>query len=75
MITFLSKGLMRDRTRSFFPLLVIAITVALVVFGSGFIRGLFNSMLLDNAIILTGHEKIVTRAYKEENQLMPNDLS
>ena len=74
MIKFLSKGLMRDRTRSFFPLLVIAITVALVVFGSGFIRGLFNSMLLDNAIILTGHEKIVTRAYNEENQLMPNDL-
>jgi len=26
-------------------------------------------------VILTGHEKIVTRAYNEESQLMPNDLA
>ena len=32
-------------------------------------------MLLDTAVILTGHEKIVTLAYNEENQLMPNDLA
>ena len=75
MIRFLSKGLMRDRTRSFFPLLVISLTVALVVFGSGFMRGVMNSMLLDTAVMLTGHEKIVTRAYNEESQLMPNDLA
>ena len=75
MIRFLSKGLMRDRTRSFFPLLVISLTVALVVFGSGFMRGVMNSMLLDTAVMLTGHEKIVTRAYNEESELMPNDLA
>ena len=75
MIRFLSKGLIRDRTRSFFPLLVISLTVALVVFGSGFMRGVMNSMLLDTAVMLTGHEKIVTRAYNEESELMPNDLA
>ena len=75
MIRFLSKGLMRDRTRSFFPLLAISLTVALVVFGSGFMRGVMNSMLLDTAVMLTGHEKIVTRAYNEESELMPNDLA
>ena len=75
MIKFLSKGLIRDRTRSFFPLLVIALTVALVVFGSGFMRGMMNSLLLDSAVILTGHQKVVTQAYNEENQLMPNDLA
>ena len=75
MIKFLSKGLIRDRTRSFFPLLVIALTVALVVFGSGFMRGMMNSLLLDTAVILTGHQKVVTQAYNEENQLMPNDLA
>ena len=75
MIRFLSKGLMRDRTRSFFPLLVISLTVALVVFGSGFMRGVMNSMLLDTAVMLTGHEKIVTRAYNEESELKPNDLA
>ena len=75
MIKFLSKGLIRDRTRSFFPLLVIALTVALVVFGSGFMRGMMNSLLLDTAVILTGHQKVITQAYNEESQLMPNDLA
>ena len=75
MITFLTKGLIRDRTRSFFPVIVISLTVAIVVFGSGFMRGVMNSMLLDTAVILSGHEKVVTRAYSEESQLMPNDLA
>ena len=34
-----------------------------------------NNLLLDSAVILTGHEKIITRAYNEESQLMPNDLA
>ena len=75
MIKFLAKGLMRDRTRSFFPVLVITISVAIVVFASGFMAGTMNSLLLDTAVILSGHEKIVTRAYHEESMLMPNDLA
>ena len=75
MIKFLTKGLLRDRSRSLFPVLVITLTVALVVFAIGFIRGTMNSLFLDTAVILTGHEKIVTRAYNEESQLMPNDLA
>ena len=38
-------------------------------------QGSMNSLLLDTAVILTGHEKVVTRAYSEESQLMPNDLA
>jgi len=75
MITFLTKGLLRDRSRSLFPILVITLTVTLVVFAIGFMKGTMNSLLLDTAVILTGHEKIVTRAYNEESQLMPNDLA
>ena len=75
MIKFLTKGLLRDRSRSLFPVLVITLTVALVVFMIGFMKGTMNSFLLDTAVILTGHEKIVTRAYNEESQLMPNDLA
>ena len=75
MINFLTKGLLRDRTRSFFPVLVITISVAIVVFASGFMTGTMNSLLLDTAVILSGHEKIVTRAYNEESMLMPNDLA
>ena len=75
MIRFLTKGLLRDRSRSLFPVLVITLTVTLVIFSSGFLKGTMNSLLLDTAVILTGHEKVVTRAYHEESQLMPNDLA
>ena len=75
MIKFLTKGLLRDRTRSFFPVLVITISVAIVVFASGFMTGMMNNLLLDTAVILSGHEKIVTRAYHEESMLLPNDLA
>ncbi len=75
MIRFLTKGLLRDRSRSLFPVLVITLTVTLVIFAIGFMKGTLNSLLLDTAVILTGHEKIVTRAYSEESQLMPNDLA
>ncbi|SVC59880.1 uncharacterized protein METZ01_LOCUS312734, partial [marine metagenome] len=75
MIKFLTKGLLRDRSRSLFPVLVITLTVTLVIFTLGFMKGSMNSLLLDTAVILTGHEKIVTRAYNEESQLMPNDLA
>ena len=75
MIKFLTKGLIRDRSRSLFPVLVITLTVTMVVFSIGFMKGTINSLILDTAVILTGHEKIVTRAYSEESQLMPNDLA
>ena len=75
MIKFLTKGLLRDRSRSLFPVLVITLTVAMVVFAIGFMRGTMNSFFLDTAVVFSGHEKIVTRAYNEENQLLPNDLA
>ena len=75
MIKFLTKGLLRDRSRSLLPVLVIALTVAMVVFAIGFMRGTMNSLFLDTAVVFSGHEKIVTRAYNEENQLLPNDLA
>ena len=75
MIKFLTKGLLRDRSRSLFPVLVITLTVTLVIFTIGFMQGMLNNLLLDTAVILTGHEKVVTRAYSEESQLMPNDLA
>ncbi len=75
MIRFLTKGLIRDRSRSLFPILVITITVTLVIFSIGFLQGTMNSLLLDTAVILTGHEKVVTRAYNEESKLLPNDLA
>ena len=75
MIKFLTKGILRDRSRSLFPVIVVTLTVAMIVLFQGFLTGIMNSMFLDSAVVSTGHVKIMTKAYHEENQLLPNDLA
>ena len=75
MIKFLAKGLIRDKTRSLFPTIIITITVAIVIFALGFMRGMLNNVFLDTAVIISGYEKVVTRAYKKEMQMLPLDLA
>ena len=75
MIRFLAKGLVRDRSRSLFPLLAIIITVTLVIFGIGFMEGAMNNFLQSTAVISSGHVKVVTKAYKKESNQLPNDLA
>ena len=75
MMYFLIKGLLRDRSRSLFPVIIITITVTIVIFAIGFMKGSMNSVFQSTAVIISGHEKVVTRAYKEESQMLPNDLA
>lgn len=75
MIKFLAKGLIRDRSRSLFPLLTIIITVTLVIFGIGFMEGAMNNFLQSTAVISSGHVKVVTKAYEKESSQLPNDLA
>ena len=75
MIKFLAKGLIRDKTRSLFPTIIITTTVAIVIFALGFMRGMLNSVFLDTAVIIAGYQKVVTKAYKEEIQMLPLDLA
>lgn len=75
MMYFLTKGLLRDRSRSLFPVIIITVTVAIVIFAIGFMKGSMNSVFQSTAVIISGHEKVVTRAYKEESQMLPNDLA
>ena len=75
MMYFLIKGLLRDRSRSLFPVIIITITVTIVIFAIGFMKGSMNSVFQSTAVIISGHEKVVTRAYKEESQMLPNYLA
>jgi putative ABC transport system permease protein len=75
MIDFLFKGLIRDRSRSFFPLLIITAIVAIIIFFSGFLNGIYNSLFFNTALVNSGHVKVVTHAYNLEHQLLPNDLA
>ncbi len=75
MIGFLLKGLLRDRSRSLFPLLTVASGVALTVMLHGWLYGVLNSMLDVNAKFQTGHLKVMTLAYAEQEEQFPNDLA
>jgi putative ABC transport system permease protein len=74
MTKFLAKGLLRDRTRSLFPILIISAGVMLTVLFYSWINGYELLMIEDNARFETGHVKIVTRAYHEMMQQKPYDL-
>ena len=75
MIDFLFKGLIRDKSRSFFPVIIITLIVSIIIFFSWFLNGVYNSLFLNTAILNSGHVKVVTHAYNLENQLLPNDLA
>ncbi|HCJ66496.1 MAG TPA: hypothetical protein DHV62_04015 [Elusimicrobia bacterium] len=75
MIKFLLKGLLRDRSRSLFPILMVSAGVFLTVFLYSYMRGILGDMVDVSARFDTGQVKIMTRAYKELADQLPNDLA
>ncbi|RLD43174.1 MAG: hypothetical protein DRI86_10470 [Bacteroidetes bacterium] len=75
MIKFLLKGILRDKSRSLLPIIVISLGVFLTIFMSGWMKGIFTDMVDMNAKFTTGHVKIMTRAYAENEKQIPNDLA
>lgn len=75
MFKFLFKGIWRDKSRSLFSVIVVAISVALVLLYRGLIAGVMDDMLKNTAVLMTGHTKVMTKAYAEESEQMPNDLA
>jgi putative ABC transport system permease protein len=75
MIRFLIKGLIRDRSRSLLPLIVVAIGVMLAVFMRGYINGIMVDMIEQTARFNTGHVKVMTKPYAENMDQVPNDLA
>lgn len=75
MIRFLIKGLLRDKSRSRLPIIVVAIGVMLTVFMHAYINGIMGDTIEMNARFSNGHMKVTTRAYAEEMDQVPNDLA
>jgi putative ABC transport system permease protein len=75
MIKVLFKGLLRDRSRSLFPILTVFLGVMLTVVFYGWIQGALTNMIDANARFSTGHVKIMSRAYAKEVDQIPNDLA
>jgi len=74
-ITFLVKGIIRDRSRSLFPVLMVSAGAFLTVFLYSYLKGAIGDMVDSSARFDTGHVKIMTRAYSELSDQMPNDLA
>jgi putative ABC transport system permease protein len=75
MIKFLLKGLIRDKSRSRIPVIVVSIGVALTVLMHAYITGFMGDIIEINARVTHGHLKVMTAGYSENMQQMPNDLA
>lgn len=75
MIKFILKAILRDKNRSLLPVIIISIGVFLTIFLSGFMGGVMGDMIDQTARFETGHVKVMTRAYAENKDQIPNDLA
>lgn len=75
MYKFIWKGIIRDKSRSLLPIIVVAIGVFFVVFLNGLTSGMMYNMIKMTAHFQTGHLKVITRAYHEQEEQKPNDLA
>lgn len=75
MIRFIAKGIFRDKSRSLIPVIIVASGVFLTVFFSAYLSGVFGDIIDLSARFTTGHVKIMTKAYSENKDQLPNDLA
>lgn len=75
MIKFLFKGLLRDKSRSLLPIIVVAIGVMMTVFLQSYMNGIFSDSIETTAKFSSGHVKVMTFAYKTNQSQMPNDYA
>ena len=75
MIRFLFKGLVRDRSRSLFPVLVVISGVMMTAFVQSWIVGAMGDFVNTYAFFDSGHVKVMSRAYAREADKIPNDLA
>ncbi|MDR0724456.1 MAG: ABC transporter permease, partial [Prevotellaceae bacterium] len=75
MKSFIWKGIIRDKSRSLLPVIVVTIGVFFVIFVDGLVAGMMRNMIYTTAKHQTGHVKIMTRAYYENEDQKPLDLA
>jgi len=75
MLKFLFKGLIRDKSRSLLPILVVALGVMMTVLLQSILGGFLGESIETTANFTTGHLKVMTRAYSDNSSQIPNDLA
>jgi len=75
MIKFLLKGLIRDKSRSRLPVIVVALGVMLTVLLHAYLKGFMGDTIEMNARFSYGHVRVMTKAYAENMNQVPNDMA
>ena len=75
MIQFLFKGLIRDKSRSLLPIIVVTVGVMMTVFLEAYMSGIFSDSIESTARFSSGHVKVMTTAYRENLSQLPNDYA
>ncbi len=75
MIRFLFKGLLRDKSRSLLPVIVVAVGVMMTVFLHAYLEGILNDSIEESARLSSGHVKITTLGYHENSSQRPNEYA
>jgi putative ABC transport system permease protein len=75
MIKFLLAGILRDRSRSLFPILTVFIGAALTVVMTGYIGGILPDMIRLSSHMDAGHVKLMSQSFYENRHQMPLDLA
>ncbi len=75
MIKFLLIGILRDRSRSLFPILTVLIGTALTVTMTGYMGGVVPDMIQLSSHLDAGHVKLMSQSFYENRHQMPLDLA
>lgn len=75
MFKFLMQGLLRDKSRSLLPIIVVTVGVMITVFLQAYINGVLNDSIEASARLITGHVKVGTRDYFENINQHPNEYA
>ena len=65
------KNLFRHKLRTFVSIVAIAFAVLIVIFARGYIVGMIDSLSAEHIQYNSGHIKVITKEYREEERLLP----
>jgi len=71
MIQFLLKGLLRDKSRSLLPIIVVTIGVMMTVFLHAYLNGVLTDSIEESARLSSGHVKVTTYGYHQNSSQRP----
>lgn len=75
MLKFLFNGLLRDKSRSLLPVIIVTVGVMITVFLHAYLTGVLTDSIEVSAKLTTGHVKVTTYGYEQNSSQQPNEFA